>query len=40
MVSVQENLAQLPASDWKAIAAYLKVVAAIPTVKPQEEAQQ
>ncbi|MCF6321039.1 MAG: cytochrome c [Rhizobiaceae bacterium] len=34
MVSVQENMAKLPASDREAIAAYLKVVAAVPTVKP------
>ncbi len=33
MVSVQENMAQLPASDREAIAAYLKVVAPIASVK-------
>ena len=35
MVSVQRNMAHLPASDREAIAAYLKVVAAVVTVKPQ-----
>ena len=33
MVSVQENMAHLPASDREAIAAYLKVVAEVETVK-------
>jgi len=33
MVSVQENIAHLPASDREAIAAYLKVIAPLETVK-------
>lgn len=36
MVSVQENMAHLPASDRDAIAAYLKVVAAVETIKKKK----
>lgn len=37
MVSVQENMARLPASDRAAIAAYLKAVPALETQKPEAQ---